>query len=77
MKKVNSIDELKKLVKKGVTDYCIYNGLFRSSKFINEGENKDFFILHLIDDSEEEVSAEELMDSNIGQAINNGCFFYD
>ena len=77
MKKIESISQLRDALKEGHEDFVIYNGLIRSSKFIGFGEEKDFFVLHLIDDSEEELSEEELNKSNIGKAIENGTFYID
>lgn len=77
-KKVKDLNHLKQLVNSNVTDYFIsIGGIARSSKFINAGENKDFFVLHLIDDTEEELNEDELMNSNIGEAIKNGYFYYE
>lgn len=76
--KVKSADHLKELVSEGHNDYFISFGIARSSKFINEGEDKDFFILNLIDDSEQELNADELFDkskTNIGEAIEKGAFW--
>lgn len=77
MTKIESIKQLKDAIEEGHNEFVIFNGLIRSSKFINFGEEKDFFILHLIDDFEEEVDEEELSDSNIGRAIKNGTFYID
>lgn len=79
--KVKSVEHLHELVKEGRTDYFIQlNGGFRSSKYINEGEEKDFFVLNLIDDTEQELSDAEIMDksiTNIGEAITEGAFWCD
>lgn len=77
MNKVNSINHLRQLIDSGVNDFFISNGLFRSSKYITKGSRKEFYVLHLIDDTEEELFEEDLAVSNIGQAINNKCFFYE
>lgn len=79
--KVKSVKHLHKLVNQGKTDYFIQlNGGLRSSKFINEGENKDFFVLNQIDDTEQELSDTDIMDknqTNIGEAITKGAFWCD
>lgn len=83
MTKVTSIGELKEMVQNDKFDYFIVlNGGFRSSKTIcmnDDGERFD--IINEIDDSEQTLSADELMDrnvTNIGYAIQNGAFYcYD
>lgn len=77
--KVTSVEHLGQLVDKGKTDFfiCLNFGI-RSSKFINRGDNNKFFICNLSDDSEQELTAEELMDkkfTNIGEAITKGAFY--
>lgn len=77
MTKIKSINELRKAIEDGYNEFVISNGLMRSSKFINFGEEKEFFVFHLIDDFREEMDEDELIDSNIGRAIKNGTFYLD
>lgn len=55
------------------------NGGVRSSKAISEGNKKNtYYILNLIDDTEQELTTTELFDtslSNIGHAMNNGALY--
>jgi hypothetical protein len=62
--------------------FILLNGNLRSSKRIvwEEGENQ-FLIINYIDDSEQELTEEQLMDTsytNIGLAMTKGALFkYD
>ena len=73
--KPQSIEHLNELLDKGYTDFVIANGIMRSSKYITWNGTDTYYVLHLIDDSEEEYTAEELMADNIGAAIRNGVFY--
>ena len=79
MKKIKSINELKKISSKDYTDFCISNGLMKSSKNIKyDKKTKIFNILNEINDTEQNLTEKELNDkslTNIGTAIKNGCFF--
>lgn len=77
MNKVNNINHLRQLIDSGVNDFFISNGIFKSSKYITEGSRKEFYVLHLIDDTEEELFEEELKNNSIGRSINNGTFYYE
>lgn len=77
MTKIESIKQLKDAIEEGHNEFVIFNGLIRSSKFINFGEEKEFFVFHLIDDFREEMDEDELINSNIGRAIKNGTFYLD
>lgn len=78
--KVNSIEELKEILGDSDTapqDFCISNGMFRSSKSLMLYGDK-VNILNEIDDTEQLLSFEELKDAsitNIGTAITNGTFY--
>lgn len=74
--KPQSIEHLNELLDKGYTDFFIaLGGCLRSSKYITWNGTDTYYVLHLIDDSEDEYTAEELMASNIGTAIKNGAFY--
>ena len=72
MKKVESIEQLRELVRNDVQNYVILlaGGLARSSKFIYEGEDGELWVVNLIDDSECRLS-----DTNIYEAIKKGAFY--
>lgn len=78
-KKVKSISDLINLCNNGYNEYFLmlnYGG--RSSKIIHytpEVKNKPFDIWHLIDDTEERLSKEQLKDSNIGDWMKHGAFW--
>ena len=64
------------------TDFFIMlNGNLRSSKRIVWEEDEEiFFVVNHIDDSEQELSEEQLMDrryTNIGYAMTKGALFKD
>lgn len=80
---VKSIDQLKTILADGETkDFFIllHFGL-RSSKAISFDGDNTFYVLNEIDDTEQELTEQELMNNdltNIGKAINNGVFYlYD
>lgn len=77
MKQINSVEELIEEIKSGNNDFFISNGLFRSSKYI-ECDDDIFYIVNEIDGSEQTLTTKELFNgdyTNIGVAINNGCFY--
>ena len=78
-KKIGSIDELKKRSKSEPLDCFILlaGGLCRSSKSVfYDTKQKKFSIINEIDDTEDDLTAEELYTkSNIGKAINAGTFY--
>lgn len=74
--KVQSVEQLNELLDKGKHEFVLLlaGGLLRSSKHISfDGEK--YYVLHCIDDTEEQMTAEELMSSNIGTGIKNGAFY--
>ena len=77
MNKVKDINHLRQLIDTGVNDFYMGNGLLKSSKFINKGSRKDFYVFHLIDDHDEELWEDELLNGSIGQSIQNGNFYYE
>ncbi len=82
-KKIRTIEQLKQLAKKnnGLNYFILLNGCLRSSKHINYYHDDNiFYALNLVDDSEQELTEAQLLDSdytNIGQALKNGCLFMD
>ncbi len=81
--KINSIKELMKLSKcidsfdDGFECYVALNFGCKSSKIIRWHDNR-FHVIHEIDGSEEFISAENLIDTNIGLAIQRGALIrYD
>lgn len=76
--KVTSIQQLKELLDKGENEFVVTNGLVRSSKFINHSLKVDgIFILHEIDDSEENMTWDELEKSNnyLNEKIAKGMLY--
>jgi hypothetical protein len=82
-KKITSMEQLKKEAK-GQWDaefFILLKGNLRSSKrIVWEEEEKQFFIINFIDDSEQELTEVQLMDkgyTNIGYAMTKGALFKD
>ena len=77
MKQINSVEELIEEINSGNHDFFIGGGLLRSSKYI-EYNNDNFYIYNEVDDTEQTLTSKELFDkdcTNIGFAINQGCFY--
>lgn len=81
---VNSLDHLKQLIaKNGNTEshecFIQLNGC-RSWKLISyDAENDKWFVLNEVDDSEQELTSQQMLDANytnIGSAISKGAFYY-
>jgi hypothetical protein len=75
MVKINNINEFKKEIQSGVTDFFISFDVARSSKTILSYEDDQTEILNEIDDSVDVFSDKELKKSNIGKAIEKGAFY--
>ena len=78
--RVKSLDELKQICDGRMRDFFIQlNFGIRSTKAISYDRNTDkFYIVNIIDDSEQELSSKEIMDdknSYIGKAIELGAFY--
>ena len=78
--RVNSLDELKQICDGRMRDFFIQlNFGIRSTKAISYDRSADkFYIVNIIDDSEQELSSKEIMDENnshIGKAIELGAFY--
>lgn len=82
-KKISTIEELKTAsnVDGGAEFFILLNYGLRSSKHIDYDEDTDkFWVLNMIDDSEQTLTPEQIMDksiTNIGYAMDNGAFFQD
>lgn len=78
--RVKSLDELKQICDGRMRDFFIQlNFGIRSTKAISYDRSTDkFYIVNIIDDSEQELSSKEIMDENnshIGKAIELGEFY--
>ena len=82
MVQVKSINHLKEILNDGDTKGFIIqlNYGLRSSKCVSyDGENT-FYVLNLIDDTEQELTEAQLMDenlTNIGKDIKQGAFYLE
>jgi len=77
-KKITSVDMLKEIsMDNSIECFIELNGGFRSNKEISYNSNeKLFYIINNIDDSEQELNEEQLFtESNIGEAITKGSFW--
>jgi len=80
-RRIRTIAQLKELAKKGLECFILLNGGLRSSKYIsyNPDGNK-FYIFNYIDDSEQELTESQLLDSeytNIAEAMEKGALIMD
>ncbi|MDD5134958.1 MAG: hypothetical protein PHP01_06060 [Phycisphaerae bacterium] len=80
-RRIKTIGQLKELAKNGLECFILLNGGLRSSKYIsyNPDGNK-FYVFNYIDDSEQELTESQLLDSeytNIGQAMEKGALIMD
>ena len=82
-KRIRTIKQLKELAKKemGLDCFILLNGGLRSSKHIRYyPDDNSFFVLNLIDNSEQELTESQILDSaysNIGEAIKKGALIMD
>ena len=81
-KRIRTIEQLKELTKKGGLEcYILLNGGLRSSKYIRYyPDDNSFYVLNLIDDSEQELTEPQILDSaytNIGEAMEKGALIKD
>lgn len=77
---VKSISDLKQRIYDGTHDFFIQlNFGLRSSKFMDMSDDgKKFVITNEIDDTEQELTEQQLMDctyTNIGYAMKNGALY--
>jgi hypothetical protein len=82
-KRIRTIGQLKELAKdeSGLDCFILLNGCMRSSKHIRYyPDDNSFFVLNLIDDSQQELTESQILDgaySNIGQAMKKGSLIMD
>ena len=82
-KRIRTIGQLKELAKdeNGLDCYILLNGNLRSSKHIRYyPDNNSFFVLNLIDGSEQELTESQILDreySNISEAMKKGALIMD
>ena len=80
-RRIRKIEQLKELAKDGLDCFILLNGGLRSSKHIRYySDDNSFYVLNLIDDSEQELAESQILDSaysNIGEAIKKGSLIMD
>ena len=82
-KKITSMEQLKKEAtdQEDAEFFILLRGYLRSSKrIVWEEDDKIFFIINFIDDTEQELTEAQLMDqeyTNIGYAMTKGALYKD
>jgi hypothetical protein len=80
-RRIRTIEQLKKLAKNGLDCFILLNGGLRSSKHIRfHPDDNSFYVLNLIDDSEQELTETQILDSaytNVGEAMKKGALIMD
>ena len=80
-RRIRTIEQLKELAKNGLDCFILLNGGLRSSKHIRfHPDDNSFYVLNLIDDSEQELTEAQILDggySNIGEAMKKGALIMD
>jgi len=82
-KRIKTIEQLKELAKdeNGLDCFILLNGHLKSSKHIRYyPDDNSFYVLNLIDDSEQELTESQILDSaysNIGEAMKKGALIMD
>jgi len=80
-KRIKTIEQLKELAKNGLECFILLNGGLRSSKYISYNpDDNSFYVLNYIDDSEQELTESQLLDSeytNIAEAMEKGALIMD
>jgi len=82
-KRIRNIEQLKKQAKNenGLDCFILLNGGLRSSKHIRYyPDDNSFYVLNLIDDSEQELTESQIIDkvyTNIGEAMRKGALIMD
>jgi hypothetical protein len=82
-RRVRTIKQLKELAKdeNGLDCFILLNGGLRSSKHIRYyPDDNSFFVLNLIDGSEQELTESQILDkeyTNIGEAMEKGALIMD
>jgi hypothetical protein len=75
MKIIYSIAELDQELNNNIHNFVVaFVGGLKSSKFITKEEDL-YYVLHLIDDSEDIWTKDDLLDSTIGRAMSRGAFY--
>jgi len=82
-KRIRTIERLKELAmdENGLDCFILLNGGLRSSKHIRYfSDDNIFYVLNLIDDSEQELTESQILDkayTNIGEAMEKGALIID
>jgi len=80
-RRIRNITQLKELAKDGLECFILLNGGLRSSKYISYNpDDNSFYVLNYIDDSEQELTENQLLDSeytNIAEAMEKGALIMD
>jgi hypothetical protein len=82
-RRIRTIKQLKELAKdeNGLDCFILLNGGLRSSKHIRYyPDDKSFYVLNLIDGSEQELTESQILDSaytNISEAMEKGALIID
>ena len=82
-RRIKTIGQLKELAKRenGLDCFILLNGGLRSSKHIRYyPDDNSFYVLNLIDDSEQELTESQILDktcTNIGEAMKKGALIMD
>jgi len=80
-RRIKTIGQLKELAKNGLECFILLNGGLRSSKYISYNpDDNSFYVLNYIDDSEQELTENQLLDSeytNIAEAMEKGALIMD
>jgi len=82
-KRIRTVRQLKELAKdeNGLDCFILLNGGLRSSKHIRYWpDDNSFYVLNLIDGSEQELTESQILDkeySNIGEAMKKGALIMD
>ena len=80
-RRIRTIEQLKELAKNGLECFILLNGGLRSSKYISyDPDGNKFYVFNYIDDSEQELTESQLLDSeysNIGEAMEKGALIMD
>jgi len=80
-RRIKTIEQLKELAKDGLDCFILLNGGLRSSKHVRYyPDDNSFYVLNLIDDSEQELTESQILDSSytsISEAMKKGALIMD
>ena len=80
-RRIRTIEQLKESAKNGLDCFILLNGGLRSSKHIRYyPDDNSFYVLNLIDDSEQELTEAQILDKsfgNIAEAMEKGALIRD